>query len=85
MSACHGNWDELSSRNERLVRAAEPTAGTKVASTNSAAAQWAELGSQRERLADASLRAEYIQGTVTHRTAQGDGRSASLRLVASVA
>jgi hypothetical protein len=73
MSGSHGNWDALSSGNERLVRSPEPAASSAKA-TNSAA-QWTELGSQRERLADPSLVAQSGHGS----------RSASLRLVASAA
>jgi len=72
MSGSRGNWDDLSSRNERLVQSPEPWSCP--AQVSAAAAQWAELDSQRERLADASLG-----------QAGPSSRSASLRLVAGAA
>ena len=62
------NWDDLSSRNERLVPP-EP----RSAQSGAATVRWAELDSQRERLADAA------------QAAQPGSRAASLRLVASAA
>ncbi len=73
MSGRHGNWDDLSSGNERLVQATEPRAGS--AQARAGAVQWAALGSQRERLADSSLLGQPVPAS----------RSANLRLVASAA
>ena len=75
MSGSHGNWDALSSGNERLVQPPVPQACLRQASASKPAAQWAELGSQGERLADPSLVAQAGRGS----------RSASLRLVARAA
>jgi hypothetical protein len=75
MSGSHGNWDDLSSGNERLVPPPVPQACFRQASASKSAAQWAELGSQGERLADPSLVAQAGRGS----------RSASLRLVATAA
>ena len=70
MSGSHRNWDDLASRNERLVQPPEPR--SYGAQASAAATRWAELDSQRERLADA------VQA--------GPGsRLASLRLVAGAA
>lgn len=46
------NWDDLSSRNERLVPP-EPRSAPGAATV-----RWAELDSQRERLADAAQAAQ---------------------------
>jgi hypothetical protein len=75
MSGSHGNWDSLSSGNERLVQPPAPPACSPQASARKPATRWAELGSQGERLADPSLVAQAGPGS----------RSASLRLVASAA
>ncbi|MGO8958585.1 MAG: hypothetical protein ACLQFR_14635 [Streptosporangiaceae bacterium] len=64
------NWDDLSSRNERLVQPPEPLS----AQGGATAMKWAELDSQRERLAESSP-AQAGPGS----------RSASLRLVAGAA
>ena len=61
-------WDDLSSGNERLVQALAP----RPAQPSAADARWAELDSQRERLADAAQ-------------AGPGSRAPSLRLVASAA
>ena len=45
-----GMWGDLSSQNERLVQAAEPTASSTSSASTAAPAQWAELASQSERL-----------------------------------
>jgi hypothetical protein len=75
MSGSHGNWDDLSSGNERLVQPSAPQACRRQSSASKPTAQWAELGSQGERLADPSLMAHAGRGS----------RSASLRLVAKAA
>jgi hypothetical protein len=51
MSSISGNWAELASNNERLLRAADTQLGTADANPGTAEpARWAELASQRERL-----------------------------------
>jgi hypothetical protein len=54
MSGNGGMWGDLSSQNERLVQAAEPTAISTSFIAAAAPAQWAELASQSERLIDFS-------------------------------
>jgi hypothetical protein len=54
MSGNDGMWADLSSQNERVVRAGEPTASSTTVTSAAALAQWAELASQSERLIDHS-------------------------------
>jgi hypothetical protein len=69
MNTSGSNWDDLSSRNERLV---QPPESWSAQAGAVATARWAELDGQRERLAEAG---QPSPGS----------RSASLRLVASAA
>jgi hypothetical protein len=51
MSSISGNWAELTSQNERLLRAADAQLERADGSPGTAeSARWAELASQRERL-----------------------------------
>jgi hypothetical protein len=57
MSSIDARWAELSSQNERIIRAGEPRSAAlgQAGSADSAATpQWAELSSQGERLAGAA-------------------------------
>jgi hypothetical protein len=54
MSGNGGMWGDLSSQNERLVRAADPAASSTRVTSMAAPAQWAELASQSERLIETS-------------------------------
>ncbi len=51
MSSISGNWAELASQNERLLRAADTQLGQADYTPETAEpARWTELASQRERL-----------------------------------
>jgi hypothetical protein len=51
MSRISGNWEELASQNERLLRAADSHLGrTDDDPATAQPARWTELASQRERL-----------------------------------
>ncbi len=54
MSNSAGQWDELSSRNERLVQLPDPRLSPAPSSAAQSPTQWAELASQGERLVDTS-------------------------------
>lgn len=60
MASSHQNWDDLSSRNERLVPLPKPRACAAQTGASEPAApaadgpRWAALSSQGERLADSS-------------------------------
>jgi hypothetical protein len=54
MSSTTSRWTELTDQNERFVRPGEASTDSTDAACTTARAQWAELASQRERLADNS-------------------------------
>jgi len=54
MSSSDGRWTELSSQNERMIQAGEPSCGSTDLVSTSALTQWAELASQSERLVGAA-------------------------------
>jgi hypothetical protein len=54
MSGNGGMWTDLSSQNERVVRAGEPEASSTNVTIAPVPAQWAELASHGERLIDDS-------------------------------
>jgi hypothetical protein len=77
MSGADGMWTDLSSQNERIVRAGEPATSSTNATGTAAQAQWAELASQSERLVDNS--------DPLFRLASPSLAASSMRLVASAA
>jgi len=77
MSGNDGMWTDLSSQNERIVRAGEPATSSTNATGTAAPAQWAELASQSERLVDNS--------DPLFRLASSSHATSGMRLVASAA
>ena len=54
MPGTDSRWTELTDQNERFIRPADSRTGRDDIAHAAARAQWAELASQRERLADTS-------------------------------
>jgi hypothetical protein len=77
MSGTDSRWTELIDQNERVVRPGEAGGDLAGVACANVRAQWAELASQRERLADAS---DPLFGLAS----SSHGRS-GMRLVASLA
>jgi hypothetical protein len=78
MSSISGNWVDLASQNERLLRAADTQLGQADHNPGTVeSARWAELASQRERLVPHS---DPLYGL-----ASSPQPSSGLRLAASAA
>ena len=77
MSSSDGRWTELSSQNERIMRAGELGCGSTDHASTAARTQWAELASQSERLV---RDADPLCGLASSRQGQ-----TGLRLVAGAA
>jgi hypothetical protein len=78
MASISGNWAELGSHNERLLRAADTQLGQAHDDPETAvSARWDELASQRERLVEHS--------DPLYRLASSPQPSSGFRLAASAA
>ncbi len=78
MSSISGNWAELASQNERLLRAADTRLEQADGNPGTAeSARWAELASQRERL--------IAHSDPLYRLASSPGLPSGPRLAASAA
>jgi hypothetical protein len=77
MSSTDGNWDELSSGNERLAQLPDSRPSAAQTTAGSSSSHWAELASQSERLADTT--------DPLYMLASSCQRTSGLRLVTSAA